>query len=99
MDTVFNITATHTSTIGGYACTQCVAITGANVVTLKDKAIKKLLLPAISTQQQKKSFYPKELCNNDTNFSLLLEISVIRPRSSTNTCMLSTCIMCSWLCR
>ena len=46
--TVFDVTVTHARTIGGCAHAQCVAITGANVVTLKDKVIKKLLLPPIS---------------------------------------------------
>ena len=47
---------------------QCVANAGANVVTLKDKVIKKLLSPTISTQHRLSSFNPEELRNNETNF-------------------------------
>ena len=68
MDTVFDVTVTHTGTIGGYTCAQRVAIAGANVVTLKDKVIKKLLSPPISTQHWVTSFNPEELHNNETNF-------------------------------
>ena len=68
MDTVFDNTATHARTIGGYMRAQRVAITGANVVTLKDKVIKKLFLLPISMQRWITSFNPKELCNNETNF-------------------------------
>ena len=68
MDTVFEFTVSHAGTIGGYVCAQCIAITGADVVTLKDKVIKKMLLPVISMQHQIMSFNPKELHNNGTNF-------------------------------
>ena len=68
MDTVFDVAATHTGTIGGYTRAQRVAITGANVVMLKAKVIKKLLLPPISMQHWIASFNPKELRNNETNF-------------------------------
>ena len=36
MDTVFNITMTHTGAIGGYSHAQRAAITGANAVNLKE---------------------------------------------------------------
>ena len=68
MDTVFDVAATHAGTIGGYVRTQRAAIMGANVVTLKDKVIKKLLSPPISTHHWITSFNPKELRNNETNF-------------------------------
>ena len=68
MDTVFNATVTQSRTIGGYTRTQHEAIMGANVVTLKDEVIKKLLSPPISVQHWITSFNPKELCNNETNF-------------------------------
>ena len=68
MDTVSDVTATHTGSIGGYTRAQCVAITDANVVMLKDKLIKKLLLPPISMQHWLMSLIPKELHNNETNF-------------------------------
>ena len=48
MDTVFDIAVTHAGTIGGHTCAQRVAITGADVVTLKDKVIKKSLSLPIS---------------------------------------------------
>ena len=68
MDTAFDVMVTHAGTIGGYTHTQHEAIMGANVVTLKDKVIKKLLLPPISAQHWIVSFNPKELQNNETNF-------------------------------
>ena len=68
MDIVFDIAVSHASTIGGHAHAQCVAITGADVVTLKDKVIKKLLLPVILMQHGIVSFNLKELHNNNTNF-------------------------------
>ena len=40
MDTVFDVTAAHARTIGGYMRNQLAAITGANVVALKEKVIK-----------------------------------------------------------
>ena len=68
MDTVFDVTVSHTSTIGGCMRAQCTATADADVVTFKDKVIKKLLLPVISTQNLIASFNPKELCNDNTNF-------------------------------
>ena len=99
MDIVFDITMSHARMMGGHADAQRITITGADVVTLKDKVINELLLPAILMQHQNASFNPKELCSNDTNFSLLLVIEMSRLKLSTNTCTLSTCIMCSWLCK
>ena len=64
MDTVFDITVTHTKTVSGYMHAQGAAITGTNVVMLKDKAIKKLLLPLISMQHCIMSFNPEELRND-----------------------------------
>ena len=43
MDTVFDITVTHTGGIGGYTHAQCVAISGAKTVNLKEKIVKKIL--------------------------------------------------------
>ena len=68
MDTVFNMTNTHTGTIGGYTCTQRVAITGADTVNLKEKIIKKILSPVLTTQSCITSFNPEELHSNNTNF-------------------------------
>ena len=68
MDTIFVTTTTHTGVIGGYTCTQRAAITGANTVNLKEKIIKKILSPVISTQNRITSFNPKELHTNDLNF-------------------------------
>ena len=72
MDTVLDVAVTHARTIGGYTCNQRVAITGADVVTLKDKVIKKLLSPLISVQHWIMSFNPEELRNNKTNFFLFI---------------------------
>ena len=68
MDTIFDITVTHARTIGGYTCAQCLAISSANVVMLKDKVIKKLLLLPNSMQHWITSLSPEELRNNETNF-------------------------------
>ena len=70
MDTVFNIAVLYTRTIGGYTRAQCSTVTGANVVILKDKVIKKLLTLAISMQHWITSFNPKELHSNKTNLLL-----------------------------
>ena len=56
MDAVFDITVFHAGAIGGHVCTQCIAIAGANAVTLKEKVIKKLLLQAVSMQHWIASF-------------------------------------------
>ena len=50
MDTAFNLTNSHTGTINGYTRTQRVAITGAETVNLKEKIIKKILSPVLTTQ-------------------------------------------------
>ena len=97
MDTVIDVTATHARTIGGYTRAQRVAIAGANVVTLKYKVIKKLLLPPISTQHWITSFNPEELWNNETNFFFLLVISKNKRNQSTSICDPSICIMHSCL--
>ena len=68
MDAVFDIAVTHTGMIGGHTRAQCVAITGANVVTLKDKVIKKLLSLPISAHHWITPFNPEELRDNETNF-------------------------------
>ena len=64
----FDITARHTGTIGGYTRAQRAAITGADMVNLKEKIIKKILTPVILTQNRITSFNPEELRSNDTNF-------------------------------
>ena len=46
MDMVLDVVVTCAGTIGA----PCKAIAGANVVTLKDKMIKKMLLPPMSVQ-------------------------------------------------
>ena len=68
MDTVFDITVTHTSTIGGYTCAQRVAITGADTVNLKEKIVKKIFSPMITTQNRITSFNSEELRMSDSNF-------------------------------
>ena len=68
MDAVFDVTVTHTGTIGGYTRAQRVAITGAETVNLKEKIVKKILSPVISTQNCIMSFNLEELCTNDSNF-------------------------------
>ena len=64
MDMVFDVKVT----VSGHTCAQCKAISSPNVVTVKDKVIKKLLLLPISAQHQITSFHPEELRNNETNF-------------------------------
>ena len=68
MDTIFDITVTHTGAVGGYTCAQRVAITGADTVNLKEKIIKKILSPMITTQNCITPFNPEELRTNDSNF-------------------------------
>ena len=68
MDTFFDVTVTHTGAIGGYTCAQRVAITGAKTVNLKEKIVKKILSPVISTLNCITSFNPEELRTNDSNF-------------------------------
>ena len=68
LDAVFDVMVTHSGTIGGHTRTQREAIVGVDVVTLKNKVIKKLLLPPISMQHWIMSVNPKELHNNETNF-------------------------------
>ena len=68
MDTVFDVTTTHTSTIGGYTRAQHAAITGAKTVNFKEKIIKKILSLVISTQNCITSCNPEELHTNDLNF-------------------------------
>ena len=94
MDTVFNITMTHTGAIGGYSCAQHAAITGADAVNLKEKIIKKILSPVISTQNHITSFNPEELRTNDSNFFLLWETGVSRHKTCINISAHITCTMC-----
>ena len=68
MDTAFELTNSRMGTIGGYTRTQHVAITGAETVNLKEKIIKKILSPVLTTQSCITSFNPEELHSNDTNF-------------------------------
>ena len=68
MDTVFNVTVTYTGAIGGYTWAQLAAITGAKTVNLKEKTVKKILSPVISTQNCVTSFNLEELLTNDSNF-------------------------------
>ena len=56
MDTVFDITTTHAGTIGGYTRAQRVAITGANTINLKEKIVKKIFSPILTTQSCITSF-------------------------------------------
>ena len=76
-------------------CAQCVLINPTDVVTLKDKLIKKLLLPVILMQHWIASFDPKELHNDDANFFLFLATGISRLKQSTNTCTHSSCTRCS----
>ena len=68
MDTVFDVTTTHTSAVGDHTRAQRAAITGAKTVNLKEKIIKKILTPVISMQNGITSFNPEELHTNDSNF-------------------------------
>ena len=68
MDTVFDMTNTHTGTIGGYAWAQRVAITGADTINLKEKIVKKMLSPIFTMQSCITSFNPEDLRSNEMNF-------------------------------
>ena len=50
MDTVFNVTVTHTSVIGGCTHVQRAVVTGAKTVNLKEKIVKKILNSDLSTE-------------------------------------------------